>query len=198
MVTFEEIADIVFRATCDKHFRCYLCHSETRSRGRQRGQEQWRGSVPLQRFLLLLTNNVCLFLQSTVRWDQKSCESEEIKAFPESAIPSYFSYNGTVRLGYRMCEQWIWRTGGHNAGQGTSLTAYYITYQTNAKEHYPKVGGAFDAPYVPVMVESFSNAGPTAKTSHHSVINITSYVNGEADEKLLELPSFCEKENLQV
>lgn len=138
------------------------------------------------------------YVQSTVRWDQKTCESEEIKAFPESAIPSYFSYNGTVRLGSRMCEQWIWRTGGHNAGQGTSLTAYYITYQTNAKEHYPMVGGAFDVPYVPVMVESFSDAGPTAKTSHHSVINITSYVNGQADEKLLELPSFCEKENLQV
>lgn len=132
-----------------------------------------------------------MFLQSKVRWDKEQCTTQEIKAFPETAIPSLFSYNGTVKLGYRVCEQWIWRTGGHNVGQATTLTAYYISNQTNAKQQYLAVSDASDEPYVPVMVEFFGNSGPVGKTSAHQVTNITSFLVGEVDEELLELPSFC-------
>ena len=46
-------------------------------------------------------------------------------------------------------------------------------------------------PVVPVMIESVYNSGPVGKTSQHSVVNITSFLIGEVDEELLELPSFC-------
>ena len=125
-------------------------------------------------------------------FDSQECSSQLIKTFPESQIPPYFSYNGTVKIGYRLCEQWIWKTGGHNPGEGTSLTSYYISNQTNVdQKRYPDVSG-FDAePFVPVMLETFYNSGPVGKTSSHMVLNITSFLIGEVDEELLELPSFC-------
>jgi len=139
----------------------------------------------------VLPGNGSSYAQSKVRWDKKLCTTQEIKAFPEIAIPSFFSYNGTVKLGYRLCEQWIWRTGGHNVGQATSLNAYYISNQTNAKQQYLAVSDASDELYVPVMVEFFGNSGPVGKTSVHQVTNITSFLVGEVDEELLKLPSFC-------
>ena len=129
------------------------------------------------------------FSQTDVRWDEQTCLSQQIKAFPESSVPPYFSFNGTVKLGYRLCDQWIWRTGGHNPGQATSLTAYYIANKTN------DASGANEDPHVPVMdpvmLEIMSNSGPIGKTSQHLNINITSFLAGEADEELLKLPDFC-------
>ena len=127
-----------------------------------------------------------------MRWDQEKCETELIKTFPEAQIPPYFSYNGTVAIGYRLCEQWIWKTGGHNPGQSTSLSSYYISNQTNAEQkRYAEVSGNDADPVVPVMVETFYNSGPMGKTSSHLVLNITAFLNGEVDEELLDLPSFC-------
>ena len=132
------------------------------------------------------------FLQTTVRWDQEKCETELIKTFPETQIPPYFSYNGTVKIGSRLCEQWIWKTGGHNVGQPTSLSSYYISNQTNAEQkRYAEVSGDDADPVVPVMVETFYNSGPMGKTSSHLVLNITAFLIGEVDEELLDLPSFC-------
>lgn len=125
-------------------------------------------------------------------FDSQECSSQLIKTFPESQIPPYFSYNGTVKIGYRLCEQWIWKTGGHNAGEGTSLTSYYISNQTNVDQKRYRAVSGFDAePFVPVMLETFYNSGPVGKTSSHMVLNITSFLIGEVDEELLELPSFC-------
>ena len=128
---------------------------------------------------------VYIFLQTDVRWDKEQCTSQQIKTFPEAQIPPYFSFNGTVRVGYQLCEQWIWRTGGHNPGQGTSLASYYISNQTNA------VDDNDEDPFVPVMLETSYNSGPVGKTSSHIVLNITSFLIGDVDEELLNLPSFC-------
>lgn len=142
--------------------------------------------------IFVLPGNVSGFDQTTVSWDKKQCETEFIKTFPVTQIPPYYSYNGTVTLGHRLCEQWIWRTGGHNIGQPTSLSSYYLSNQTNAeKKRYAEVSGDDADPVVPVMIESFYNSGPVGKTSRHSVVNITSFLIGEVDEELLELPSFC-------
>lgn len=75
----------------------------------------------------------------------------------------------------------------------TGLTAYYISNQTNVdQKRYLAVDGDTDAdPFIPVMLETFSNTGPVGKTSSHMVLNITSFLIGEVDEELLELPSFC-------
>ena len=141
-----------------------------------------------------------------MRWDEQKCETELIKTFPPTQIPQYYSYNGTVVIGHRLCEQWIWKTGGHNAGQPTSLSSYSLSYPTNAEQkRYAEISGALGPLYVlslplyglprrlvvPVMIESFDNSGPVAKTSEHYVLNITSFLIGEVDEELLELPSFC-------
>ena len=127
-----------------------------------------------------------------MRWDIKECSSQLIKTFPDSQIPPYFSYNGTAKIGNRLCEQWIWKTGGHNAGEGTSLTSYYISNQTSVdRKRYPAVSGADAEPFVPVMHETFYNSGPVGKTSSHMVLNITSFLIGKVDEKFLELPNFC-------
>jgi len=127
-----------------------------------------------------------------VRWDQQECNTELIKTFPATQLPQYFSYNGTVSIGHRLCEQWIWKTGGHNAGQPTSLSSYYLSNQTNAKQkRSAEVSGDDADPVVPVMIETFYNSGPVGKTSQHLVLNITSFLIGEVDEELLELPSFC-------
>ena len=132
------------------------------------------------------------FPQTNVRWDMKQCKTQQIKAFPETEIPPYFSYNGTIKIGYRLCEKWIWKTGGHNAGQPTSFTAYYISNQTNAgQQRYPAVSGVDADPFVPVMVETIANSGPVGKTSFHLVLNITAFLIGEVDEELLNLPEFC-------
>ena len=129
------------------------------------------------------------FSQTNVRWDKQICQSDQIKAFPETSVPPYFSFNGTVKVGYRLCDQWIWRTGGHNQGQATSLTAYYIANKTI------DASGANTDPYVsvmdPVKYEIMFNSGPVGKTSMHLIFNITSFLAGEADEELLELPDFC-------
>ena len=128
-----------------------------------------------------------------MRWDVEKCDTELIKTFPATQLPEYFSYNETVRIGFRLCEQWIWKTGGHNPGQPTSLSTYYLSNQTNAEQkRYAEVSGDDDAdPVVPVMIENFSNSGPVGKTSKHFVLNITSFLIGQVDEELLELPSFC-------
>lgn len=149
------------------------------------------GSIICKETSALKESFTSYFSQTAVRWDEQSCQSEQIKAFPESMIPSFFSFNGTVKIGYHLCEQWIWRSGGHNPGQGTSLNIYYISNQTNGKQPYLAVSGPGEDPYVPVMVEVISNSGPIAKTSLHSTINITSFLIGEVDEEQLELPSFC-------
>jgi len=142
--------------------------------------------------IFVLPGNVGGFNQTTVRWDKEQCETELIKTFPETQIPPYFSYNGTVTLGDRLCEQWIWRTGGHNVGQPTTLSSYYLSNQTNAEQkRYAEVSVDDADPVVPVMIESVYNSGPVGKTSQHSVVNITSFLIGEVDEELLELPSFC-------
>ena len=131
-----------------------------------------------------------------MRWDQQECETKLIKTFPATQVPQYFSYNGTVSIGYRLCEQWIWKTGGHNVGQPTSLSSYYLSNQTNAEQKRFAVVSGDDADpvvplTVPVMIETFYNSGPVGKTSQHLVVNITSFLSGEVDEKLLTLPSFC-------
>ena len=127
-------------------------------------------------------------LQTDVRWDKEQCTSQQIKFFPETEIPPYFSFNGTVRVGYQLCEQWIWRTGGHNPGQATSVVTYYIANQTNVVRDEDK------NTFVPVKVETFFNSGPVNKTTSHMVFNITSFLIGDVDEELLNLPSFCHKE----
>lgn len=142
--------------------------------------------------------NVLKFLQTEVRWYEQTCNTEQIKAFPETQIPPYFSYNGTVKLGYRLCEQWIWKTGGHNIGESTTLTAIYISNQTNVKPRYPAASGEYEDPYVPVMVEEFGNSNPVAKTSFHRVTNITSFLIGEVDEEQLGLPSFCKTRSVKT
>lgn len=130
-----------------------------------------------------------------MRWDQQECNTELIKTFPATQLPQYFSYNGTVSIGHRLCEQWIWKTGGHNAGQPTSLSSYYLSNQTNMEQkRYAEVSGDYDALYVvPVMMETFDIPAPSpvGMTSRHYVLNITSFLNGEVDEELLKLPSFC-------
>ena len=129
-----------------------------------------------------------------MRWDQKKCEKGLIKTFPETEIPPYFSYNGTVAIGPHLCEQWIWKTGGHNAEQPTTTYSYYIYYvdQTNVdQKRYAAVSDDDSPPFVPVMYEIFDNSGPVGKTSSHWVWNITAFLDGEVDERLLDLPSFC-------
>jgi len=169
----------------DSYFSGRVIQSLTEHKKREDLYEKYWTST------FVLPGNGSSYAQSKVRWDKKLCTTQEIKAFPEIAIPSFFSYNGTVKLGYRLCEQWIWRTGGHNVGQATSLNAYYISNQTNAKQQYLAVSDASDELYVPVMVEFFGNSGPVGKTSVHQVTNITSFLVGEVDEELLKLPSFC-------
>jgi len=131
-----------------------------------------------------------------VDWNQKKCETQLIKKFPDTQIRPYYSYNGMASIGYRLCEQWIWKTGRHNGGKLTSFSSYYLSNQTNLEQkRYAAVSGDYDAHYVvPVMLEesSFYNPSPVGKSSEHYVVNITSFLNGEVDEELLELPSFCQ------
>jgi len=142
--------------------------------------------------IFVLPGNVTGFHQTTVRWDQQECKTESIKTFPATQLPQYFSYNGTVSIGHRLCEQWIWKTGGHNAGQPTSLSSYYLSNQTNTEQKRSAEVSSDDAdPVVPVMIETFYNSGPVGKTSQHLLLNVTSFLIGEVDEELLELPSFC-------
>ena len=127
-----------------------------------------------------------------MRWDEQKCETELIKTFPPTQIPQYYSYNETVSIGHRLCEQWIWKTGGHNAGQPTTLSSYYLSNQTNAEQKgHAEVSGDDADPVVPVKIEAFYNSGPVGKTSRHVVVNVTSFLVGQADEELLQLPSFC-------
>ncbi|XP_068753504.1 uncharacterized protein [Montipora capricornis] len=120
------------------------------------------------------------FAKTDVRWDKEECVTQQIKEFPSTAIPSYFSYNGKVKLGDRLCDQWIWKTGGHNPGQGTSSIAFYMYNQTDVEDQY-----------VPVFYEANSNTGPVGKTSLYLNITIPDFRPGVVDEEQLKLPSFC-------
>lgn len=124
------------------------------------------------------------FNQTEFRWDKEQCVTQEIKTFPVSQVPPFFSFNGTVKVGYLLCDKWIWKTGGHNPGQPTTFQAYYITNQTNAASDLDK------ASIAPVMIESTYNSGPLGKTSSHMVLNVTSFAIG-VDEDSFELPTFC-------
>lgn len=124
------------------------------------------------------------FNQTDVRRDTEQCVTQQIKTFPESQVPPYFSFNGTVQVGYLLCEKWIWRNGGHNIGQPTYFAAYYISNQTNAASDRD------EDPFVPVRIESYYNSGPSGKTSTQKVLNITSF-HRDVDEELFNLPSFC-------
>ena len=103
------------------------------------------------RCTLLVESNSTSFAnywQTIVRWDEQKCETELIKTFPPTQIPQYYSYNGTVSIGHRLCEQWIWKTGGHNAGQPTSLSSYSLSYPTNAEQkRYAEISGALGPLY---------------------------------------------------
>ena len=44
---------------------------------------------------------------------------------------------------------------------------------------------------MPVKVENSYNSGPVGRTSRRIVQDITSFLIGQVDEELLELPSFC-------
>ena len=124
------------------------------------------------------------YSQTEFRWDKEQCVTQEIKTFPVSQVPPFFSFNGTVKVGYLLCDKWIWKTGGHNPGQPTSFQAYYITNQTNAASDLDKSSIA------PVMIESTYNSGPLGKTSSHMVLNVTSFAIS-VDEDSFELPTFC-------
>ena len=127
-----------------------------------------------------------------MQWDKQTCDTELIKTFPPTQIPKFYSYNGTIRIGHRLCEQWIWKTGGHNASQPITIFSYYMSNQTYAEQkRYAEVTGDDADPVVPVRYEIFSNPSPAGKTSERYVYDVYSFLIGEVDEELLELPSFC-------
>ena len=129
-----------------------------------------------------------------MHWDEQTCRTELIKTFPSTPVPDFYSYsyNGTVSIDHRLCEQWIWKTGGHNAEEPITIESFYLSNQTNAEQkRYAEVSGDDADPVVPVMYEIFSTSGPLGKTSERYVFNIYSFLSGEVDEELLELPSFC-------
>ncbi|KAL9971230.1 hypothetical protein ACROYT_G023730 [Oculina patagonica] len=141
----------------------------------------------------VLPGNESGFSWTSVDWGNKKCYTDVIKTFPTSQaqVPPDFSFNGTVKLGDRLCEQWILKFGGHG-GLGTSLISYYISNQTNEyQKRYPVVSGEDADPFIPVMVETFNNYRPMENGSDHEVLNYTSFAIGKVDEDLLELPSFC-------
>ena len=129
-----------------------------------------------------------------MHWDEQTCRTELIKTFPSTPVPDFYSYsyNGTVSIDHRLCEQWIWKTGGHNAEEPITIESFYLSNQTNAEQKgHAEVSGDDADPVVPVKIEAFYNSGPVGKTSRHVVVNVTSFLVGQADEELLQLPSFC-------
>ena len=114
-----------------------------------------------------------------------------METFPRLEVPSYFSYNGVVTIGYRICEQWIWRTGGHNPGETTTFQSLYISNVTQKGEPYPVVSGHDQPVYVPVKTVSSSNSPPPVKMSTYHVTNVMLFAIGKVDKRLFKPPSFC-------
>lgn len=143
------------------------------------------------RSTFILPGNESGYMEYEVLWKNKDCQKKEIKDFPETSIPSYFSYNGHVKLDSILCDQWIWKTGGHNIGQPTTFTAYYMYNKTYPDKRYREFGGANGIEYIPLLLQMNSNSGPVGKTSIRLNITITEFLPQVVNETLFEVPSFC-------
>ena len=130
------------------------------------------------------------FFQVGVFWEDKFCHKRQIKEFPETSIPPYFSYNGQVKLGSLLCDQWIWREGGHNVEQETEFTAVYMYNKTYPVKRDRESGSANGIQYAPLLLHVEEHWGLFNKSSDIGNITATEFLPS-VNETLFEVPSFC-------
>lgn len=109
----------------------------------------------------LPTAQAQIYNEYYVRWDKEFCNKTTVKTFPRFGVPSYFTYNGTVKFDWRVCEEWVWHTGGRHAGDPRTSEYWYI-YQAPSDLHYE-----------PYRYEYRYYGTPMSKTD---VVSNTSYV----------------------
>lgn len=134
-----------------------------------------------QSFFLLPLNEAEWF-QFQVLWNQIKCSKELINKFPRASVPPYFSYDGKVKLRGQVCERWLWKTGGHNAGMSRSVHYYYVR-----KDDVEK------AAYRPVRFEDFEFSAPPVKRDVSRIIDVVEFVSGTVDKTQFLPPRYCWK-----
>ena len=132
-----------------------------------------------------LYDTTSIFQQYYMRWDLDYCNKTTTKSPPLFGVPSHFTYNGVKKCDWtRLCEQWMWFTGGRTLGDPSTAEYWYI-YQNPS-----------DLQYQPFRYEYRFYGTPTSKTN---VISNTTYVfTGTVNDSDFEPPTqYCPVSDFQ-
>ena len=112
-----------------------------------------------------------------MRWDKEFCNKTTVPSIPLFKVPSYFTYNGTVKFDWRVCEEWVWHTGGRHPGDPRTSEYWYI-YEDP------------DNNYEPFRYEFRSYGTPMSKTDVVSNTTYT-YLNDVLDSDFDPPTQYC-------
>lgn len=123
-------------------------------------------------------------LQYYVRWDKEQCNKTTAKKLPFFGVPLYFTYNGTVKFDWRVCEQWLWRTGGRHGGDSSTAEFWYICEDP------------IDHHYEPFRYDYRLYGSPMSKTDVVSNMTI-SFTKAVLDSEF-DPPKYCSTSEFQI
>ena len=112
-----------------------------------------------------------------------TCTRTTNPAFPRFEVPNFFADEGEVVVSGNTYEHWMWKTGGHNAGEATTEENWYLKRDD-------------EGDIEPGLYNYTYSGPPSAKTS--TIINREfADFRKSVDDTVFDLPSFCKK-NLKV
>ena len=121
--------------------------------------------------------------QFAIREDLSTCTKTTNPQFPRFEVPQFFHSQGSVTINGSTYQHWLWRSGGHNAGQATTEENWYLKQNQ----------GVFE----PGLYNYTYQSGPMGKTS--TAINSEYlYFSESVDDSKFQLPSFCERKLVEI